>query len=366
MRKTGPLQIDLETLLSPISAERPSGESLRYEGTYDRIQEERKEDNPNLPQGVWETSLKTANWEAVREISIEALETRSKDLQLAVWLLEAWLHLHGFSGVREGLKLLTGLCESFWASLYPEIEGNGLEYRLSPIHWLNEKFAIKLEKIPITRPQSEDEAPYTWIDREDALRLENSASDNPAFLESAESEGKITLAQFNGAVMLSPVDFYATLSEELSSTINAAQALEQILDEKCGDEAPSLRQIKETTAEVQRFVSQVLKERGAESESSVSNRDSDMQIADWADEPEIEHPAEHIQIRSRAEAYRLLSEAAEYLLKTEPHSPAPYLVKRAVSWGSMTLSDLLQEFINNETDLRTIYILLGMKEGGDQ
>ena len=110
MKKTGPLQIDLETLLSPISAERPSGESLRYEGTYDRIEEERKEDNPNLPQGVWETSLKTANWEAVREISIEALETRSKDLPLAAWLLEAWLHLHGFSGVREGLKRLKGLC----------------------------------------------------------------------------------------------------------------------------------------------------------------------------------------------------------------------------------------------------------------
>jgi predicted component of type VI protein secretion system len=66
-------------------------------------------------------------------------------------------------------------------------------------------------------------------------------------------------------------------------------------------------------------------------------------------------------IRSRAEAYRRLAEAAEYLLRTEPHSPTPYLVKRAVAWGGMTLTELLQEFVHNPTDLRAIYGLLGIR-----
>jgi len=70
-------------------------------------------------------------------------------------------------------------------------------------------------------------------------------------------------------------------------------------------------------------------------------------------------------IRSRAEAYRRLSEAADYLLRTEPHSPTPYLVKRAVSWGGMTLTELLQEIVRDNTDLLEIYALLGVvKEGG--
>ena len=30
--------VELELLLQPISAERPAGELLRYDGTYDRIQ----------------------------------------------------------------------------------------------------------------------------------------------------------------------------------------------------------------------------------------------------------------------------------------------------------------------------------------
>jgi iron complex outermembrane receptor protein len=63
-------------------------------------------------------------------------------------------------------------------------------------------------------------------------------------------------------------------------------------------------------------------------------------------------------------AYQRLQEAADYLLRTEPHSPTPYLVHRAVSWGHMTLVELLQELMSNEQDLRAIYTLLGMQERG--
>ena len=63
-------------------------------------------------------------------------------------------------------------------------------------------------------------------------------------------------------------------------------------------------------------------------------------------------------IRSRAEAYWRLSEAADYLLRTEPHSPTPYLVKRAVAWGSMSLFELFQQIIRNEGEMQEINRLL--------
>jgi predicted component of type VI protein secretion system len=66
-------------------------------------------------------------------------------------------------------------------------------------------------------------------------------------------------------------------------------------------------------------------------------------------------------IQSREDAYRRLAEAAEYLLRTEPHSPTPYLVKRAVAWGSMPLTELLQELVQSEGDLQQLYGLLGMR-----
>jgi type VI secretion system protein ImpA len=65
-------------------------------------------------------------------------------------------------------------------------------------------------------------------------------------------------------------------------------------------------------------------------------------------------------IASRQEAYRMLEAAAAYLQRTEPHSPTPYLVKRAVTWGQMSLADLMQEILREEGDLTRYFSLLGL------
>jgi type VI secretion system protein ImpA len=90
-----PYIFDLERLLDPVSAERPSGESLHYEGTYDRIREARREDDPRMSRGIYESEPKRADWAAVESLATESLSTRTKDLQLAAWLTESWTHLYG-------------------------------------------------------------------------------------------------------------------------------------------------------------------------------------------------------------------------------------------------------------------------------
>ena len=67
-------------------------------------------------------------------------------------------------------------------------------------------------------------------------------------------------------------------------------------------------------------------------------------------------------LTSRAEAYRLLALAAEYLTMHEPHSPAPYLVRRAIKWGRMSLAELLRELLRDNADLPTVYTLLGIRD----
>ena len=63
---------------------------------------------------------------------------------------------------------------------------------------------------------------------------------------------------------------------------------------------------------------------------------------------------------SRDEAYRQLALVAEYLAKTEPHSPVPYLINRAVEWGQKPLRDLLAELINADPESRRLWTLLGV------
>src|SRR6185503_19324890 len=116
-----------------------------------------------------------------------------------------------------------------------------------------------------------------------------------------------------------------------------------------------LRQFKVCLGAIQELIFQDLQVRDAEPEADeelIPTVDGETGAASglelWTSGP----------IRSRADAYRRLSEAADYLLRTEPHSPTPYLVKRAVEWGNMSLPELLQQIVRNEGELNEMDRLL--------
>ena len=63
-------------------------------------------------------------------------------------------------------------------------------------------------------------------------------------------------------------------------------------------------------------------------------------------------------IRTRAEAYQRLAEAADFLAGIEPHSPVPSLIRKAIKWGGMTLEELLPELVRDSGQLSEIYRML--------
>lgn len=347
-----PQVFDLERLLEPVSPERPAGESLRYEGTYDRIREARREDDARLSQGIYQSELKRADWPAVEQIAVEALGTRTKDLQIAAWLLEAWVQLYGFSGAAAGLRLMSGLCENFWEQLYPELEGGDVENRVAPVVWVNEKLALKLKQLPISSPQTGDVPPYSYADWESACHLENLARKDPKGAKAAEARGAATTSKFNSSVMLTDRRFYVELAEDAGLGLEACESFERLLEERCGRDAPSLRQFREALAETRRVAAEILESRpGMDYEAEAG----EMEYAFGDDDG---HWSPGAPIRSRAEAYQRLAEAADYLLRTEPHSPTPYLVRRAVEWGAMSLSEVLQQIVRNDGEMQEINRLL--------
>jgi type VI secretion system ImpA family protein len=356
---------DLERLLAPISADRPGGEWLRDGSVYEAIREARREEDSSLAQGVWQRELKRADWEQVEETAADALETRSKDLQLAVWLLEAWLHRAGFAAVAPGLALLAELCEAFWDHLWPPIEGSDLEYRVAPFHWLNEKLFLTMKRIPVTWPGGDEAPAFTWADWESAARLARITEMEPDKARGAEGRGRVTREKFLASVTLTPSAFFQRLAGDIDDGLAALERLEEVLDQRCGTEAPGLGQFRGALEAIGHFVHGALRERaqdvGAEGPEGL----------EAAAGATVGPPGESLveppitaggPIRNRAEAYRRLSEAAEYLLRTEPHSPTPYLVRRAVAWGGMTLSEVLAELLQNHADLATVYQLLGIRE----
>jgi len=81
------------------------------------------------------------------KLASEALATKSKDLQIAVWLIEALIKSEHFTGLRAGLDLISGLIGNFWDGLYPEIEDGDLELRAAPLDWLGSRMDASLRSL---------------------------------------------------------------------------------------------------------------------------------------------------------------------------------------------------------------------------
>src|SRR4051812_1881159 len=147
---TPPL-LDPEPLLVPISEASPSGRNLAYEPEYDALREARRAEDDTL-QGDWQRKAKTAQWDRVLDLGTDILTRRSKDLQVVAWMVEALTKLHGFAGLRDGLKLLHELQRRFWDSCFPEIEDGDLEARQGPYLFLNSAKTIPMtvRSIPLT------------------------------------------------------------------------------------------------------------------------------------------------------------------------------------------------------------------------
>lgn len=363
-----PPTIEFEALLAPIAGENPAGESLRYEGTYDTIQEQIREEEA-LEQGDWQRETKAADWRAAETTTSQALATKSKDLQLAAWLTMALVKRHGFAGLRDGCRLARELAEQFWESLYPELEDGDAEFRAGPLEGLNGRLPLLIKQIPLTKSS---EAVYTWLHWEEARLVDNFARQNQEeALQAALADGKVSSEQVNKAVAATPRAFYETLLEDVQQSKEECELLDRVSDEKFGRSAPSLLDIKKTIDECLDFIKSTVKKKRAqegirdEAEEQAITPNGLDETAEFQEQatPTVGVSSGSVPFDpvNRTDAIRRLEAVAAFFRRTEPHSPVSYLVQRAARWGRMPLEEWLQEVIKSEDVLGQLRETLGIK-----
>lgn len=352
---------DTASLLAPISPHAPCGEWLRHDGIYSQISEARREDDLSLPQGIWVQPQKRADWALVEQLCSTALRRRSKDLQLAAWLTEAWLRQRGLPGLVDGLQLITDLLEQYWDGLYPRIEQDDVESRLAPLIWLNKHGAAGLGSVQLAAGATPSGRLYTLTEWDRVLRHEQQAPPPSNSRAAAPAEPLLGRQHFSTAVSMTPAQFYTGLRLQLHGAGVALDRLGLTLDSLLGDLAPALPALQRRLDDCFRALQELAGEPWPEALEEEPEQGEEY-MGSVQDLPAV-RPAESGSgtPRSREEAFRRLDEVADYLLRTEPHSPVPYLVKRAVGWGNMPLAELLQELLDSESDLKQLYRLLGTR-----
>ena len=364
-----PFAPDLEQLLAPVPGAAPCGPSMRYDPAFLALRQSREEDDASLPMREWERPLKKADWRAVANDCM-AMLGKSKDLQLAAWLCDAWVRQHQVEGFNAGADLLFALVERYWDGLHPEIEDGDAESRAAPFVWLNESLPLTLRLqvplmfLPDRKPASLNLAEWDQIIVANAGRA---GAQVPAF----------TREQLVALVDSRNLHWLADMREQLDKALEKWDNLSRALDTRMALDAPSLGKVAESLRKLQRACVSLLDGRDPRAPAapvpaaglpaaSEHNEEPPMSAApapSSAAAPDAPLPTG--PIASRQEAYRMLEAAAAYLQRTEPHSPTPYLVKRAVTWGQMSLADLMQEILREEGDLTRYFSLLGMNPPRD-
>ena len=217
-----------------------------------------------------------------------------------------------------------------------------------------QKMVLSLKRITMTDPRTSEPQFYNWMDWERAALLERAGH--------RSGTDDISSNQFMTCVLLTPAEFYSQLVEELGELISGCEQLEEVLDKRTGEPGAALWQFRQVATNMRDFAQKALNQKKAEEAPADELDESivDEELADDAGEV-VMSAGTGGPIRNRADAYQRLAEVSSYLMRKEPHSPVPHLVKRAVAWGNMSFGELITELVQDHGDLKSIYALLGMQ-----
>lgn len=353
---------DLADLLAPIPGDRPTGRDMRYEKEYRAILEARREEDARTPRGVWVREVKQADWGLVERLCAALLQEKSKDLRVAGWLGEAWVHRHGYAGLASALELIAGLSERYWETLHPDIGGDA-DVHIAAIEWLNQRLPLVLRQLPVVVHARMPDTRYSWADHLNAEQLEAVRLKDSSAAQRAETGGAVTREQFNACRDHTATELLAETAAAMAAARAALDVLDAVLDAKCGRDAPGLGRIRSVVGEIEGFAMEILAARGALTPpppplALAAPEEPAAAPANAFSAPPVPLPI--AAPASRQAAYRQLAEIADHLRVAEPHSPVPYVLDYLVEWGSMPLTQIESELSSNGSGISVLLGAMGL------
>ncbi|MDB6141987.1 MAG: ImpA-related N-terminal family [Pseudomonas sp.] len=354
--------LSLAVLRAPLDG--GGGEDLSFSSLFDQIKEARRSDADYLTQGDWQTDFKQSNWDQVITLAATGLTEKSKDLMLVAWLTEGLTHQHHFKGLSFGLALAHALLSDLWDDLFPAVE-EGTEERAAQLGWLNTTLSNVVGVLPITQGQG-----YGLLKYDEARQVENLARQNPTAMTVALEEGKVNAELFQRSATQTETEHLQRKHAEISESLDACRQLQASIDALFDNDAPTFSILDDTLTRARQLVERLLGERGIDLiETAPVATQPTQQPAD--EKPVNAHLAEpwtagNTAMRSvpltREEAFTMLNGVAQFFKQSEPHSPVPYLIERAVKWGGMPLESWLKDVIKDVSVVDGIRDVLGTKD----
>ena len=316
------LDADLESFLSPLSEDAPSGSDLEYDNVFLALIEA-GEFKPDVQYGSEvQQQARPPEWATVHEHAL-ALAGRTRDLRVAVWLARSGARVQGLPGYLAGLRLAQGLVERFWPSLHPMLDASEGDDPTARVNAL-------MPLIGATAGLADLRA-ATLIDARGALTVR----DVELVFGRAEPMRDESVPTQKGVLnwLLATARESPQLSTDLAAGAKALADLVAALEPRIGIAAlPDF-------GPVQRILD-ALAEAGRQA-AGVGG-------GDWSmpDEPVKPAPTNVVPvggIQSREDAIAALERVCAWLERNEPSNPAPLLIRRSQRLMSKNFLDIIRD-----------------------
>lgn len=331
-----PPLLDFQALTAPVPGEQPAGAPVPFE-VRARLDEFRKEDAPDDPTSGG--AARKADWPGIVKLAEETLKTKSKDLMSAARLTEALTRTRGFPGLRDGLRLLREMVEKCWDRMYPELVDGDLEVRAGPFNWLDDadrgaRFPHTVRTAPVLKSGGVTVSRYDWD-------------------QAKESKGKITKEEIDKVMAGAALPDCEAVAADIGEAKEELRKLVAALKPRLAAEAPSLSNLAKAVDDSNWLVQQALQKLRPAPAAAPAGSPA-----------ETGKPAAALSgARTRKEIYHTLEQAANQLMELEPHSPIPYLIKRAVLLGNMKFPEMIKELVRVDQVLKDMNRELGIPDG---
>ena len=356
---------EVEELIQPISEDNPCGEDLRLDASVDSVYYKlrdyrnmaRKEERQALvdPDNFDDVA---DGWAELAELSIDALKHKTKDLEVAAWLIEALTRLQGLEGFIKGYRVATELITRFWEQgLFPEEDEDGLLTRVSPISGLNGydgngSLIMPIKSTAITYSVNDDN--YVVWQYQQALQLER--IDDPEKRQKRLDAGAVTFDDIARSVNATEASYYQQLDVDIKTAKDAYQHFVEVLDRVTEELPQPTSNIKNAIEECHEALNHLAKDKLVSLDDAGESGDNE----EGASAQKVTNATADKAIQDRQQALKKLEEIAVFFRKTEPHSPVSYMINQTVQWSQLPLPELLQKLIPDSGARENYFKLSGI------
>lgn len=276
------------------------------------------------------------NWRDIKK-NAEALWLKTRDLRVAVLFALSGLAIEGLEGFAAGVSVIRWLVcdnwEGFWPRLDPD-DGN------DPIERVN-----TLAMISPAPDAYDDPVKFVQLFRSQRLVPQGPTYTLRDFLiaegELEAPDAKVDPALLTAELTAVPMDIIAARTAAVEQIADDINAIVDAFSEKTGGQyAVSFQTLQGELKTLRRLYARFNHQDVAAAAETDAPIDGEPPVAGLTGGAV---DMSQVRARNRSEALSLLKKCCDYFRQSEPTSPVPYLIDRALRMADMNFMDLLAE-----------------------